>query len=451
MQFLLWFLLLLLLPAMPAHAQEIDVSTIPIDSPRGLDSLSVHAGRTVRAVEIPPGLRTKEYVIRREIRTRVGQPFDPATLREDVQRLENLSIFAEVTVAVTADTTDGVGVGFGFREMPLFVPMLAFRYTEEDGFSIGPGVSSLNLGGRAVALSGRAYFGAADQFWGRVTWPWIAGNHVSFEAYAAHLSRFDVRNEFHETSDEIYARAGRYLGDHGRLAARAWFLQMHSDEDGITLSPDDMDQLFGLYVTAGLDTRDSWRMPRSGWQNEVELGKVGGFLPGEGDFESLVLDVRRWMPTGRTTKLQLSGLLSIQSGTVGVDVPTYMRYQIGGANSVRGYPVQGPAEALAGRNQLIGTAEHSFTIRPVRRYDVFGWSFSVGLDAVALADAGLAWNSEAEFALDRVRTGFGGGLRLLVPGSEMLRFEVAWDARGDEIQFHFASGSKAVAQRSRNR
>jgi hypothetical protein len=113
--------------------------------------------------------------------------------------------------------------------------------------------------------------------------------------------------------------------------------------------------------------------------------------------------------------------------------------------------VQGPAEALAGKNQLIGTAEHSFSIRPIQRYDVFGWSFAVGLDAVALADAGLAWNNDAEFALDRVRTGFGGGLRLLVPGSEMLRFEVAWDALGDEVQFHFASGSKAAAQRSRNR
>lgn len=444
-------ILLLLLLAPRADAQEIDVSPIPIDSPRGLDSLAVHAGRTVRSVEIPSGLATKDYVIRREIRTQAGEPFDPATLRDDVQRLENLSIFAEVTVAVTPDSTDGVRIEFGFREMPRIVPMLAFRYTEEDGFSIGPGVSSLNLGGHAIALSARAYFGAADQYWARMTWPWLSGNHVSFEAYAARLTRFDVRNEFEEESDEVYARVGKYLGDHGRLSARAWFLQMHSDVDGITLSPDNMDQLFGLYVTAGTDTRDSWRLPRSGWQNEIELGKVGGFLPGEGDFESLVLDVRRWLPTGESMKLQLSGLLSMQSGTIGVDVPLYMRYQIGGANSVRGYPVQGPDQALAGKNQLIGTAEHSFTLRPIRRYDVFGWSFSVGLDAVALADAGVAWNNDAEFALDRVRTGFGGGLRLLVPGSEMLRFEVAWDSRDSEIQFHFASGSKAAAQRSRNR
>jgi len=449
MQFLL--LLLLLLAALPAHAQGADVTPIPISLPSGLDSLAVHSGRTVRTVELSPGLVTKEYVILREIRTRAGEPFDPGTLRADVQRLENLSIFAEVSVVVAPDSADGLDITFGFREMPLIVPMLAMRYTEEDGFSIGPGISSLNLGGRAVALSGRAYFGAADQYWARATWPWIAGNHRSFEGYGGRLIRYDMRNEFHEASDEVYARVGSYLGDHGRVSGRAWFLQMHSDEDGITLSPDDMDQLLGLYVSASLDTRNSWRAPRSGWQNEIELGKVGGFLPGEGDFESLVLDIRRWIPTGKSMKLQLSGLLSMQSGTVGVDVPMYMRYQIGGANSVRGYPVQGPADALAGTSQLIGTAEHSFTMVPLRRYDVFGWSFAVGLDAVAFGDAGLAWNEDAEFALDRTRTGFGGGLRLLVPGAEMLRFELGWDARGDEVQFHFASGSKAAAQRSRNR
>ncbi len=442
----LWFLLLLL----PASAAAVDITPIPITAPGRLDSLRVHAGRIVRAIDLPAGLVTRDYVIRREIRSRVGEPFDPDLLRDDVQRLENLAIFAEIAVDVVPDSAGGVAIHFGFREMPVLVPMIGFRYTEEDGFSVGPGISSLNLGGRAVSVSGRAYFGAADQYWGRATWPWISGNHLSFEAYAARLSRFDVRNAFHEKSDEIYARVGTYTGDHGRLSARASYLRTQSEESGITLSPDNDDRLFGLYATAGWDTRDSHRVPRTGWQNEIEVGKVGGFLPGDGDFESLVLDVRRWLPTGKRTKLLLSGLLSIQSGTVGVDVPLYYRYQIGGANSVRGWPVQGPSEALAGTSQLIGTAEYSRTILPIERYDVFGWSFAVGLDAVAFGDAGVAWNEAEGFALDRTRHGIGGGLRLLVPGSEMLRVELGWNG-ADTIMFHFASGSKPAAQRSRNR
>ncbi len=446
MRRLLWLLLVLL----PTPAAAVDIIPIPITAPGRLDTLEVHTGRIVRAIDLPAGLVTKEYVIRREIRSRVDDPFDPDLLRDDVQRLENLAIFAEIAVAVVDDSADGVAIAFTFREMPVLVPMIGFRYTEEDGFSVGPGISSLNLGGRGVSVSGRAYFGAADQYWGRATWPWISGNHFSIEGYAARLTRFDVRNAFHEKSDEMYARVGTYVGDHGRLSARATYLRTQSEEDGITLSPDNDDRLFGLYTTAGWDTRDSYRVPRTGWRNEIEFGRVGGFLPGDGDFTSLVLDVRRWIPSGLRNKFLLSGLMSTQTGTTGVDVPLYYRYQIGGANSVRGWPVQGPSEALAGKNQLIGTVEYSYTLKPINRYDVFGWSFAVGLDAVAFMDAGLAWNEDAEFALNRSRRGLGAGLRLLVPGSEMLRAELGWNSE-NTIQFHFASGSKPTAQRSRNR
>jgi hypothetical protein len=38
--------------------------------------------------------------------------------------------------------------------MPAVVPILGMAYTEENGLSVGPGVSSLNLTGRQISLSG---------------------------------------------------------------------------------------------------------------------------------------------------------------------------------------------------------------------------------------------------------------------------------------------------------
>jgi outer membrane protein insertion porin family len=446
MRRLIWILMLLL----PIAARADETAGIPSAPEPALDTLTVFSGRIVRAIDLTDYRVTKEYVIRREIRTRLDAPLDLDTLRADVVRLENLSIFAEVRVSVAVDATDGVRVTYGFREMPSLIPALAFLYTEENGFSVGPSISSLNLGGNAVSLSGRAYFGGTEQYWARGIWPWITGNHISFDLYAAHLTRQDVRNEFKELSDELTARVGRYLGDRGRLSGRFSLLRMHSDVPGITLSPDDLDKLFSLGFTAGWDTRDSWRAPRRGWQNELELVKTGGFLGGNGDFQSMNLDLRHWQPVGRSQKLMLSALLSRQSGTVGVDFPSYLRYYIGGANSVRGYGVDDPAEAQAGRNQAIGTAEYSFSLFPVERLDVLGWSFGIGLDATVFGDAGLAWNGSSELALDRTRTGIGAGLRLLIPGAEMLRFDLGWNGT-DKVIFHFATGSKPVAQRARIR
>jgi len=441
----IWILLLCL----PSAASADDILAIPTHPLADVDSLTAHAGRIIRSIDITGYKVTKDYIIQREIRSRVGQPFDPALLRDDIQRLENLSIFAEVKVAAVPTSDSGVAIAINLREMPPILPMIGVLYTEENGFSVGPGISSMNLGGHAIAVSGRIYFGGAKQAWGRATWPWITGNHVSVELYTANLKREDVRNGFNESSVEFTGKVGTYLGDSGRLTGRLTLFKMRSDVDGITLSPDNEDKQLSLSVLAGIDTRDSFRVPRHGWKNEIEVAHTG-FLDSDVTLQTLTVDVRHWLPVGRSQRTMLSGLLTMQSGTIFVDVPTYLRYHIGGANSVRGYDVQGPTEALAGKNQLIGTVEHAFTVFPVRRFDFFKLSFGLGFEIAALADAGIAWNTDSEFAIDKVRAGIGVGLHLLVPGSEMIRFDVAWDGK-DEVRFHLASGSKPVAQRSRNR
>jgi outer membrane translocation and assembly module TamA len=65
-------------------------------------------------------------------------------------------------------------------------------------------------------------------------------------------------------------------------------------------------------------------------------------------------------------------------------------------------------------------------------------------------DAGIAWSEPRELAMNRARAGVGGGLRLLVPGTEMVRFDFGWSPEGG-FHFHFASGTKPVAQRQRLR
>jgi outer membrane protein assembly factor BamA len=327
---------------------------------------------------------------------------------------------------------------------------VGFAYTEENGFSAGPGISALNLTGRQISLRGRVYFGGTTQYWGRATWPWITGNHVSGGLYFAHLRRHDELNQFEETSDEISPRLGTYLGEHGRLNGMFSLFRMRSDTPGKTLSDDNEDLLLRVGASAAWDTRDSWRSPRRGWQNEVELWRTGGGLGGDGDFWTLNVDLRRWQPTAPRQRLMVSGLLSLQSGVVGKDLPAYLQYHMGGANSIRGYDVTTLGATLYGKNQLIGTAEYAFNLKPLGRVDIFRWSLRLGLDLALLADVGSAWSEPAQLGWRRTRAGVGAGFRLLVPGPEMLRFDVGWSPEGG-FHFHFAGGSKPDAQRKRLR
>ena len=92
----------------------------------------------------------------------------------------------------------------------------------------------------------------------------------------------------------------------------------------------------------------------------------------------------------------ISGLASLQSGTVDVDIPVYMTYHMGGANSIRGYDVLELGKKIFGKNQLIGTAEYSFTVLPLRRWDVWKFAFRLGLDFALFADVGTAWSESSE-------------------------------------------------------
>jgi outer membrane protein insertion porin family len=388
---------------------------------------------------------TREFVITRELDTKVGQPFRLQTLRLDLVRLENLGVFAATRVLPEGEG-DAVRLGFDFREMPPVIVYPSFSYTEENGFSYGPAVSTLNLAGRGIRLSARVFFGGASQRFARLTWPWITGNHVSLDFNGGLLQRDDTLNGFREKSWEFTPWLGTWFGTHGRLRGTVSFFRMNSDVDGQTLDPDNEDHFVRVAGAVGWDTRDSWRDPRHGWLNEVEVWHTGG----DGSFWTANLDVRRYQPTARRQHVLLSGLLTLQSGTVGTEVPGYFTYYLGGANSVRGYDVNALGPAVHGKNQAIATAEYNFRLLDVARRDFWKWSFSLGLQLALFSDLGLAWSEADEFAWRRFRGGVGAGVRILVPGAEQVRLDVGWSADGG-LHFHFASGNKPTGQRRRPR
>lgn len=430
-------LVLVFLPAL-AWAQ-IDITPFLDDEGRTIESISTE-GLDV----------TKDFVVAREIHSKVGEPLSIETLLGDIQRLENLQIFSELKLKLEPGTSGGVRVTYVVKEMNSWLPLLALQFTEQDGFSVGPGITALNLTGRNIRISGSAIFGGTTQFWTDFTYPWITGHHVGLEGRLAHLERFDTLNEFDETSNELRLEPSRFLGQRGRLRGLFQVLTVASDRPGVTLSPTNEDLLVTLGASIGWDTRDAWNNPRGGWLNEVLVSKTGGGLGGDADFWSFVVDLRRWQPVGGRHRLLLSGLMSLQVGEVGVGIPTYLQYRLGGANTIRGYDVEKLGRVLVGRNQLLGTAEYSFRVVPPRRFEIWKFNFRLGLEIALFGDVGSAWNDWPELNTRNTRAGVGTGVRLLIPGSDMVRVDLGWSPEGG-LRIHLAGGTKPERQRNRLR
>jgi len=140
----------------------------------------------------------------------------------------------------------------------------------------------------------------------------------------------------------------------------------------------------------------------------------------------------------------------MQSGQIGVDLPTYLQYFLGGSNSIRGYKLEELGNELFGKNQFLYTLEYRYTLLPLRGFKILKWTISAGFELAGFGDGGIAWSQAREFALDRARFGFGLGLRLLLPGVNMIRFDVGMSQFGDAV-FNFGANSIFEARRQRVR
>jgi outer membrane protein assembly factor BamA len=402
-------------------------------------------GGVVSSITFAGLKHTRPFVVSREIETAVGRPLQLDVLAADLRRLDNLGIFASVAATGQAEG-DGVGLTVTVRESIRGVGFPSVSYSEQNGWSYGAGATLLNLLGRNILLSGRALFGGVETYAVKLTDPWFAGNHAGYEIGFASLERSDKLNEFREQSDELAPWVTTHIGRKGRLGGTAGFFQMRADVPGKTLSASNLDRFARFGVQAGYDSRDSWRAPRSGWQGEFEIWRVQG----SGDFWSMIVDVRRFQPLGRQ-KLELSGLLSMQSGTVGEDVPEYFQYRVGGANSIRGYEIDKLGREIFGKNQLLTTAEYVVTLLERRYFNPLGkFPIMLGIEATFFGDAGTAWSDPNAFAIDRFRGGAGAGLRILIPAIDQIRLETGWSPSGGVV-FHFAAGVKLEKQRQRIR
>ena len=427
-----WLFGLALLAVAPAVAEE---------------STDLEAWRGVAVVDITLAGNhvTKDWVIGREIWTEVGDPLDPEIVLNDVTRLENLAIFGSVVVTATAQD-EGVALNYEFTEMPWIIPYPSMAYTEENGFSVGLGVASPNFGGRNITLSANAVFGGTTTYRFKAENPWITGNHVSAGVEAWHQIRSNKLLDFEQTSDMVSLKGGKYLGENGRLKIDGGYYGVGSDKPGITLSSDNRDDLWNGSVTLGYDSRDSWRVPHEGWHKDITVTYLGG----DANSWALDFDAVRYQPLAERHTLATGPLLSLQSGEVGREIPSYMQYFMGGSNSIRGYELEELGRELFGKNQLIYNLEYRYLILPIRPLKVFKWSIGIGLEAAAFADAGVAWNRSADFSWDRTRVGYGAGLRVLLPAVEMVRLDVGVSQYGDVV-FNFGVNSMFFTRKQRVR
>lgn len=401
-------------------------------------------GKPVKEITIAGAKHTKEYVIRRELVSRVGRPYLEEDARLDIEKLTRLGIFSSVKVDGKV-SDDGVMLTIGVVETFRFLPVASVSISDENGVSLGGGVKMLNIGGNATYLSAVARFGGTNTIQFTLENPWVAGNHLSYHIHFNHLERKNKIFGFYEVSDEAYAEIQSYVRRNGRIGGRFMFETMQSDVPGKTLTADDNDNVASIGAYTIYDTRNEWNNPNTGWLNEIAVWRHGLFGT-DSDFWRLIVDARRYTSLGAKNTLGLFSMVTMTTGAVGEDIADWQQFGIGGVNTIRGCDLGG----VIGKNQFINTAEYRRTLIAQHGIRVFGVNLPFGLQGTAFTDFGSAWSTEEEFT-DGFILGYGVGLRFILPYIDAARLEVAAGREGEGIKVLVATGEKADRARWRIR
>jgi outer membrane protein insertion porin family len=401
-------------------------------------------GKPVKEIAIVGAKRTKEYVIRRELISRVDQPYLETNAKLDIEKLTRLGIFSVVKVHGRA-SGGGVILTIYVVETFSILPVVSIAISDENGVSVGGGLKMLNLGGRATYLSAVASFGGANSLQFTLKNPWVAGNHLSYNVHFFHYERTNKIFSFNETSNEAYAEIQSYVRKNGRIGGRLMLETLHSDEPGKTLSADDMDNVASLGAYAIYDTRDEWNNPNSGWLGEMAVWQNGIFGT-DSDFWRLIVDLRRYNPLSAKSTLCVFSMATLTTGAVGTDVAEWQQFGIGGVNTIRGCDLGG----VIGKNQFINTLEYRRTLLAQQGIRVFGVNLPFGMQGTVFGDFGSAWSENEDFKPSFI-LGYGVGLRFILPYVDAARIELAAGQEGEGIKVLVATGEKADRARWRIR
>lgn len=409
-------------------------------------------GLPVIRIEVSGNRRTRDYVIRRELMTDVGDTLSAAAMKTDLMRLTKLSAFSKVEIA---PRREGAGVVYAVivRETAFFIPTVLPGYSEENGWYVGPMVSTPNWLGKAVLASVYVQWGGITKYSLTASNPWISVAHrqLATSIGVTYQDREDKIRESRETTS-LFATRGVFYPGRNRIVSFGLgfqYLRSESDKPGVTLDPSNRDDLLQFELLLRANSVEDPLDPRRGWVMGIQERRTGGFLGGDGDSWRTQVDIARYQPLSGRGTLAIGGVFDDQTGIVGEDIPRYLQYSLGGCNSVRGYSRTVLGKEIYGKDQILATVEYSYRVMSPRLIQLFGrsfLSFRLGLNVVAFVDHGVAWTDDGDLNADRSRTGYGVGMHLMAPGIDQIRLDIGCSQYGD-IEVHLGTRGKLDAHR----
>ncbi|MFH0791091.1 MAG: outer membrane protein assembly factor BamA [Candidatus Omnitrophota bacterium] len=412
----------------------------------------------VNKINIKGNVKTKDVVIRRELRIGPGDKFDGDKLKRSKERLQNLGFFEEVSYD-TEDTgaADKKNLAVNVKETKTGAFSFGGGYSTVDQFVGFVEVEQKNFDwrnfpyftGAGQDLRLRASFGTVSEgFDLSFTEPWVFDYPVSFgfDAYKrTHKRESDVGYGYDEDTTGGDLRLGKEISEYTR--ASLMYRYDRIDIGGVTddatndlKKEEGTNAISSMELGVSFDTRDNIFDTTKGDLLSGSVECAGGPFGADKDFFKFSGRASHYFPLLAGSVLEFRGRMGIaDSYGNSEEIPIYERYFVGGADTVRGYHERkiGPIDSvskdpLGGNSLLIGNIEYLYPF----------FSF---LKAAVFYDVGNVWSKISDLGSGGFKSSVGFGLRIKSPiGPIMLDYGIPFNKESGEDKksngrFHFSA------------
>ncbi len=378
-------------------------------------TLSVIEGGLFRIgrIDVTGNIKTRDKVIRREMRLDEGDIFSKKLLTRSFQRINNLNYFENVDIRPTPKA-DAQLMDIDVRVEEKLTGMLSIGggYSSVDKLMIMGEITQTNLFGRGLQLKLKADFSSRRSNYNiSLRDPWFMDKPVSASigVYNDQVDYPDYDKKATGGNISFGRELSEYVGGSINYEIEQVEITNVSD-DASSLTRDQVGTRLTSSISPSIwrDTRDNYLDPTSGSKNALYLTVAG--LGGDNHFWKLVVDSGWFFPVIWDTTFGLHGRYGCVRGFNSHEVPLYERFYVGGINTIRGLgfgqggPVNEKGEEIGGVQQLVFNVEYIFPLLDEMK-----------LKGVLFFDYGGAFDHSYELSERNMRRTTGAGIRWMSP------------------------------------
>jgi outer membrane protein insertion porin family len=351
----------------------------------------------VRRINVSGNTRTRDEVIRRELRQMEGGWYDGERIAASKLRLDRLGYFTETSIETPAvpGTADQLDVNIAVKEKPTGNLMAGVGFSSTEGIVLSGSISQNNFLGSGNNVTIALNTGKINQVASfSYTNPYFTVDGISqgFDIYHRNVDSTSTSvSPYKSSSNGAVTRFGFPIGEKQSLSFGLGIdqttISTYSNSSAqikqFVLDNGDTNLTIPLTANWISDGKDSFLFPTTGWYQKasVEVAIPGGDLT----FYKASYQLQRYFAVSRTFTLMLNGEVGYgDSYGNTVALPFYKNFYAGGVNTVRGYKAGslGPQDiygnTIGGNERFVGQAELLWALPGMEKSVRLGLFFDAG-------------------------------------------------------------------------